>query len=154
MRLPLTLTLVLALSGCPTPTSPAVPIHLDKIVMSWASPGILAVKGLPGAVGAGATTLTVTVQRPDSAVPTPTIAPTPAKGPSPSLPPGIVTYRVQHLGSHVPIAAGYAVVDADGGFATVFQGAADRPVKSGDELDLTPQSGVQQVGYLVVVAIP
>lgn len=157
------LALVLGLTGCPFPDGdPEADVDPDQIVIVRTGPATITVMGRPGAVRPGtATTLTLTVNRPVTGTPTPTPTPTPAPltGPSPSLPPGIETYRLPrygllHLGNHLPVTSGYAVLGADGGFPSVPLGSDTQAIQPGDELDITPQSGTTQTGPLIYVNIP
>jgi hypothetical protein len=137
MRRRLLLFAVFALTGCPSPGGPSVGINTSALVLSSISNGQITVMGKPGAVAPGlATTVTLTVQRPSNASP----------GPN--------AYHLAHLGNHLPVTSSYAALAPDGSFTSTMLGAADRPILPGDELDITPQKGIEEVGYTAFVGIP
>jgi hypothetical protein len=104
----------------------------QQVKFSPIAEGRVQVSGAPGAVvGEGVTTVTLTVVRSQQ-----------------------TSYRLAHLGSHLPVASGYAAVAPDGSFPATPLGAADRPVQSGDELVLTPQAGTAQAGPPMTIPIP
>lgn len=116
------------LAACTGPTELA-PVLLARVVLGAPEGGLVRVEGLPGAVVISeATTLTVTMVR---------------EGAQP------VAYRLQHLNGGLAIASTFAEVRPDGSFGPVLVGSSERPVQKGDELNLTPQAGVRQVGYTV-----
>lgn len=115
-----------ALSACEAP--PTVYLLPERVAVSAPRDGVVSVSGGPGAVVGEVTTLTLTIVR--EAVPAP-------------------AFRLQHLGGQLPIASTFAAVKPDGSFDPVSLGEAERPVQAGDELNLTPQNGVRQVGYTV-----
>lgn len=147
--------LIAAIAGCPG--GGATDVDVNKLVVTRTGPNTITVAGQPGVVTAlAATSVTLTVNRATygSPTPTPTATPTPDSAPSPSLPPGVETYHLQHLGNHIPIAASYALLAPDGSFSPVTLGGPDARIQPGDELDVTPEKGTEQVGYTVYVTIP
>ena len=120
---------------------PPVTVDPDKIVIVRTGPATITVTGLPGAVfGGKATTLTLTVNKPQVGSPSPL--------PSPGL------YRLQHLGSHIPVTSTFVSINDNGGFTTLAMGDNDHVIEPNDELDITPQNGLVQAGYLLFVNIP
>lgn len=117
-----------SLAACSGPVE-APSIVPSQVRVGAPEGGVVRVEGLPGAVAiAEATTVTLTMVRE---------APTP------------VAYALQHLNGGLPVASTYAEVRPDGSFGPVPVGSAERPVQSRDELNLTPQAGVRQVGFTV-----
>lgn len=139
------------LAACPAPSpatapgaspgaspAPLVGAVVDpfKLVVSAPVDGVITVSGKPNCVyGAPAVTVTLTVLREAT-----TASPAP--------------WRLLHLGGGLPIASGYASLGADGGFAETRVGDPARPVKSGDELNVTPQNGTAQAGFPTAVKVP
>lgn len=149
MRRLLFLPIAACLTACPAqptaqPTAPAASptpivgtvVNPFKIVVMAPVDGVITVLGKPDCVyGGPATTVTLTVLRE-----TATASPAP--------------WRLTHLGGGLPIASSYATVAADGGFAETRVGDPARPVRSGDELNVTPQNGITQSGFPVAVKVP
>jgi hypothetical protein len=120
----------------PTPIVGAV-VDPFKLVVSTPEDGVVRISGKPGTVSGGvSTTVTLTILRETVASPVP-------------------AFRIMHLGSGgLPIASSFAVLSPDGGFTEVPVGDPDRPVRSGDELNVTPQNGTTQSGFPVAVQVP
>lgn len=97
-----------------------------RVTLSPVSDGRVVIVGRAGAiVGAGVTTLTLTVVRP----------PAPA------------ALRVRHVGEDLlPVISTWVPVAPDGSFPATTIGTADRPLRPGDELMITPQAGLAQTG--------
>lgn len=130
------LTLLLGCSG--GVDTPPVRVDFSRVSIAAPSNGQITIAGAAGAVTGQATTLTLTVIDHNAS-------------PIPSPPTG---YRVQHLTGLVPVDSGYASLNVDGGFAAVTLGSADRPVRSGDEVNVTPEQGIAQAGYTVATTVP
>ena len=121
-------------AGTPTPIAGAL-VDVFKVVVATPRDGVVTISGKPGSVyGAPADNLAVTILRE---------GPAPASG----------AWRLSHLGGGLPIAAGYAIVAADGGFAEVRLGEPAQPVAVGDEVNLTPYLGVAQAGFPAALVV-
>ncbi|HEY9720996.1 MAG TPA: hypothetical protein V6D47_03230 [Oscillatoriaceae cyanobacterium] len=131
---------LLLVLGCNTDVgTPSAKIDLSRVTVSAPSNGQITVTGAAGAVtGGGATTLTLTVIDHNAS-------------PIPSPPTG---YRLQHLTGLLPVDSSYASLNADGSFAAVTMGSADRPIKSDDEINFTPEAGIAQAGYTAYETVP
>ncbi len=122
-------------AASPPPIVGAV-VDAFKLVVSAPVDGVITVAGKPGCVyGAPATTVTLTVLRE-------VVAASPAP------------WRLLHLGGGLPIASGFVTIAADGGFVETRLGDPARAVKSGDELNVTPQNGTAQAGFPTAVKVP
>lgn len=130
----------LALAGCPAEAPSAPPpllgatVDLGRLMTSAPSQGKIRVSGAAGTVvGSDITTVTLTVLR-EGGIP--------------------AAMRLQHLGGGLPVASTFATIKADGSFAEVEVGDPERPVQSGDELNITPQAGIGQAGPTVSRVVP
>ena len=144
LAVPALLLLALSLAACPggAPTAQPTPIagvvvDLAKVTVTKPVDGRITVSGAVGtATGGKVTTVTLTVVREVKASPAP------------------AGYRLQHLTGGLAITSGFAAVRADGGFDATTIGDPERPIQSGDELNLIPQNGTSQAGFPASIWVP